>query len=237
MTDQALDDLARRVILDAARQEYGDWIDQLPEHDFSPAFEKKMQKLIRRADHPIRYQVAKIAACLLLTAFLSGCAVLAISPEAREVFTGWVREVYETSYIYRFFGSDQETSAHIFYRPTYTPSGYQMVKESVSGADVLTILYENDSNKLAVFTCFPSGASPVFQIDRDGTETYKQVSVNGTPAEMYLDQDGENSKILIWMDENTGTIFRIFAPIGETELIKMAESVSTQSSNNEEVIP
>jgi len=26
------------------RQEYGDLIEQQPEHDFSPAFEKKMQK-------------------------------------------------------------------------------------------------------------------------------------------------------------------------------------------------
>ncbi len=107
----------------------------------------------------------------------------------------------------------------------------------MTGGDILTILYENDSNKSAVFTCFPSGVLPVFQIDRDGTETYKQVSVNGTSAEMYLDQNEENSNILIWMDENTGTIFRIFAPIGETELIKMAESVNTQSLNNEEVIP
>ena len=40
MTDQALDNLVRRVILDAARLEYGDLIDELPEQDFSSAFEK-----------------------------------------------------------------------------------------------------------------------------------------------------------------------------------------------------
>lgn len=32
---------------------------------FSSAFERKMKKLIRRADHPIRYRVAQAAACLL----------------------------------------------------------------------------------------------------------------------------------------------------------------------------
>ena len=41
MTDRALDDLARRVLLDVCGQEYGDAIEELPEHDFSPAFEKK----------------------------------------------------------------------------------------------------------------------------------------------------------------------------------------------------
>ena len=61
MTDRALDDLARRVILDAARQGYGSLIAELPEQDFSPEFEKKMCKLVRRADHPIRHRVAKAA--------------------------------------------------------------------------------------------------------------------------------------------------------------------------------
>ncbi len=32
---------------------------------FSPAFERKMKKLIRRADHPIRYRFAQVVACLL----------------------------------------------------------------------------------------------------------------------------------------------------------------------------
>ena len=82
MTDQALDDLARRVILDAARQEYGDWIDQLPEHDFSPAFEKKMQKLIQRADHPVRYrglrtiQIAAALAALLMLVTVATAATI-----------------------------------------------------------------------------------------------------------------------------------------------------------------
>ena len=106
MTEQALDDLLRRVMLDAARQEYGDLIVQLPEHDFSPAFEKKMQKLIRRANHPIRYRVAQAVACLLLAALLSGCTALAISPEVRAAFVGWVREVYETWFVYRYTGEE-----------------------------------------------------------------------------------------------------------------------------------
>lgn len=38
---------------------------------FSSAFERKMKKLIRRADHPIRYRISQTAACLLLTACLA----------------------------------------------------------------------------------------------------------------------------------------------------------------------
>ena len=77
MTEQALDQLARRVMLDAARLEYG----SLPEepHTFSPAFERKIKKLLRRGRHSVWYKALHAAACLLLALLLSGCAVLAVS--------------------------------------------------------------------------------------------------------------------------------------------------------------
>lgn len=74
MTELALDDLARRVMLDVARLEYGGLMEGAPEHDFSPAFERKMKKLIRQADHPVRHrwlravQLAAVLAALLMMA-------------------------------------------------------------------------------------------------------------------------------------------------------------------------
>ena len=224
MTDQALDDLARRVMLDAARQEYGSLMEEPPEHDFSPEFQRKMRKLVCRANHPIWHRAARAAACLLLAALLSGCAVLAVSAEARVSFTGWVREVYETSFIYRFFGTDSETSAHILYRPAYVPAGYQAEEEYI-WKDILSIVYYNDARERAIFTCFFNGASPVIQVVREGTETYKQVSVNGISAELYLDHDEGDANILIWTVEKDGAIFCLHSPLSETELIKIAESV------------
>ena len=224
MTDQTLNDLARRVMLDAARQEYGSLMEELPEHDFSPEFERKMQKVVRRADRPIWHRAAQVAACLFLAVLLSGCAVLAASAEAREVFTGWVREVYETSFIYRFFGTDPETSAYVLYRPAYVPAGYGVKKEYVS-KDVLTIEYRSGAGEFTAFTCFMNGASPVIQVVRDGTEIYKQVPVNGVSAELYLDRDEGEANVLIWTDKKEETIFCLHSPLGETELIKIAESV------------
>ena len=92
---------------------------------FSPAFERKMKKLIRRADHPVWYRIAQAAACLLLAALLSGCTVLAVSPEARAAFAGWVREVYETWFVYRYTGEEQPTSENTVYAPTWVPEGYE----------------------------------------------------------------------------------------------------------------
>ena len=67
-------------------------------------------------------------------------------------------------------------------------------------------------------------------MNQDGIGTYKQVSVNGVPAELYLDQNDGNANVLIWLDEDSGTVFRILASFNEDELIKMAESVEKNES-------
>lgn len=96
---------------------------------FSSAFERKMKRLIRRADHPIRYRIAQIAACLLLAALLSGCTVLAVSPEARAAFVGWVREVSEGWFVYHYTGEDQTAPENVVYCPTWVPDGYELITE------------------------------------------------------------------------------------------------------------
>lgn len=93
MTDQALDDLARRVMLDAARQEYGDLIDERPEHEFSPAFEKKMQKLIHRADHPVRWRwIGRAAAVLAAILLLASAAAAAAGYDLWKLLAQWTTE-------------------------------------------------------------------------------------------------------------------------------------------------
>ncbi len=97
MTDRALDDLARRVMLDAARQEYGGLIDEWPEHDFSPEFERKMKKLIHRADHPIRWRwmwVGRAAAILAVLLMLATVAAAAAGYDLWGLLALWTRETF-----------------------------------------------------------------------------------------------------------------------------------------------
>lgn len=230
MTDQALDRFARQVLLDTARQEYGALLEERPEHTFSSAFEKKMKKLLRRGKHPARYQLIQAAACILLALLLTGCAVLAISPEAREVFASWVREIYEDQYIYRIHPEDDKnipldelSLPESVYRPVWMPESYQIEHEFITD-QIMSIVYKNDSNALAVFGRFDGG---VLQVGRDGSETYTQVFVNGKPADLYLDQDEGEHNILIWEDGEM--VYRLSAPFNETEMKKAAESVEAQA--------
>lgn len=220
---------------EAARKAEESFLASLPEPEdceaiFSPEFERKMKKLIRRTDHPIRYRLMKAVACFLLVVLVGGSSVLIFSAEARATFVTWVKDVYETQFIYQFFQTSEETQDNIFYRPTWVPSDYHITYESVSDGPS-TIEYRNDSDNLVVFTYFRNTSSPVFRIEREDTTTYTQVSVNGITAELYLDQDEEETNVLIWTDESNGTIFQILAPFSDVELIRMAESVEKYESS------
>ena len=95
MTDQALDDLARRVILDAARLEYGDLLEELPEHDFSPEFERKMKHLIRQADHPARHRLLRtgqLVAALVALLLLLTVATAAAGYDIWRMLAEWTAE-------------------------------------------------------------------------------------------------------------------------------------------------
>jgi len=84
-------------MLDAARQEYGVLTDSGPEHDFSPEFEREMKKLIRRADHPIRWRwiwIGRIAAILAALLVLASVAAAAAGYGLLELLIHWTAEQF-----------------------------------------------------------------------------------------------------------------------------------------------
>ncbi len=229
MTDRALDELARRVLLDAARQEYSGFIKEPPGHDFAPAFEKKMKKLLRRAKHPDLYRFVQAVACLLLVVLLTGCAVLAVSQEAREVFAGWVREVYETNFVYRYNGPEKEGVADtsylpttIVYRPTWIPEGYTYEEELLLPGQVV-VDYRSENGVFTLFYIQDPQKDKSVYVNPEGAEGF-QVKVKGKPAEVYVHDVAAEMNIILWGDDS-GALFIIHGTLTKDELIRVAESV------------
>jgi len=223
MTDQALDKLAWQLMLDAARLEYGGMLEEGPEHDFSHDFERRMKKMLRRGRHPVLYRVLRAAACLLLALLLSGCTVLAVSPAAREVFKGWVREVHDTYFSYQYVGPDQdkqEDLTEVSFVPTWLPEGYREA-ERPQLYGMTNILYESAGKKTAVFGYGPDVS---LTVDTEHAEAY-EAQVHGHRADLYLHHQETNRNLLVWTDEATGMFLSISAPVSAEELVRMAESV------------
>ena len=106
-------------------------------HVFSKRFERKMQKLIRRANHPIRYQVVRAAAAVVLVIATLFGAIMAVSPEARAAVVGWIKEMFGVYVQYsndHVQGNDDTTSnnnnpktTRAEYHLAVVPEGYREI--------------------------------------------------------------------------------------------------------------
>lgn len=193
---------------------------------FSPKFERKMKKLILQTDHPFRYWIQKSVACFLLIVLLGGGGLLTFSTEVRAAFFGWIREVYETYFVYHYEGENQDTSENIFYNPTWVPDGYEIILKKIGPVNT-NITYQNSDGNLASFLYTTNSESTKYWISREGVDV-QRVFVGNYPADLYLDQEKEGGNVLIWVDEEKNTIFDIWATFSIDEMIKMAESIEPQ---------
>ena len=222
MTDRALDELARRVMLDAARQEYGAAIKDRPEHDFSAGFEHKMRKLIRRADHPVRYWTAKAAACFLLAALL-GCTVLAISPTAWAAFTRWVTEWYETHVVYRYAGRSI-LEALPQYEITELPEGFVEI-ERIEFQRMASITYENESGDVIYFNYVFMSHGGAVSFGTKDSDIF-DIKVNHMSGQFFESKVPGNFNTITWIDADQNIQFDISGTYSYADILRMAESVS-----------
>ena len=189
---------------------------------FSTAFERKMKRLIRRTDHPIRHRVAQAVACLLLAALLCGCSVLAISPEARAAFAGWVRELQQKWFSYQYVGEVDAVQKDTIYYPTWLPDGYEEIKAPKLGTFVYA-LYGNESGSLLSFSYQVGLEELKFHVERENAQI-RHPSVADVQADLVLNTAG-GANALVWTDEGKGIVFWITAQLGEDDLVRVAESI------------
>lgn len=213
---------------EAVRQAEENLLASLPEPEdceatFSPEYTRKMKKLAQRTDHPIRYWVQKAVACILLIILLGGGSVLALSTEARAAFVGWVREVYESWFVYRYTGENSSLSENMAYCPMWVPDGYELIVAPEPKAHMVAI-YENQSNDIIVFNCYMNIESMNLQIGQQGT-LLQEVYVGDISADLYIDSIEDKINHLIWEDREQKVIFWISSTLDGEEMVKIAESV------------
>lgn len=64
------------------------------EHSFSPAFERKIRGLIRRAAHPVGYRVLRQAAAVLAAAIMTFALLYMTSPTVQAAVNSWIRSTF-----------------------------------------------------------------------------------------------------------------------------------------------
>lgn len=191
---------------------------------FPPEFEKKIERLKRRAKHPIFYKTMHRAASIVLAILVTGGAWITVDAEARATFVGWVKEIYETYFVYRFedVSHTNENAGIVAYRPTWLPSGYTefYVDEE---EDTVAVVYANEEGQMLKLSYVYNPNETNWFVKAEQVEIVP-TTVNGEPAELLISKTTETANAIMWTTPDN-TAFYLSAFLEEDDLIKVAESI------------
>jgi hypothetical protein len=201
--------ISDKELQEAARRYEKALLAGLPEPEecpavFSPAFERKMKKLIFRVDHPVRFWMR-----LLLPVLLA--AVLAMLLPKEPVPPPEPPALVERE-------PAPEPPETIVYRPTWLPEGCAWAREALYGSEGM-IVYQT-----------PGGDEAVFFYDLNGREEDHEgeaVRVGDGAGTLLLGRSKGELNELFWSGE--GVSFWLTAPFTGEDLIRVAESVEKEA--------
>lgn len=200
--------------------------DPTKKHEFSPEFLRKIERLKRRAKHPVFYKTMRRVASIVLAILITGGAWISVDAEARAAFVGWVRETYEMFFVYRYSGEADVPAEPSDYRPERIPDGYSEYMTIDENGGV-TVFYKHESGKRMKFGYIHDPNSNVWYVDT--TDTVQSDSfVNGKPADLFTSTNENVASIIMWTDDAENSAFFVSGFFKESELIRIAESVQVK---------
>lgn len=191
-------------------------------HQFSAGFERKIKRLMRRADYPGMYRVFRAVASIILVISIGFASLLAISPEARAAVFGWVRRQYESFYEFYFEG-EPEVSGEVRYCPQWIPEGYELesAQEIVGGE---RYIYSNKNGQSILFSYMSASESSKLYAEGAGCTQF-DVEINGNHGEVFTSDNPEESNLIVWTDSETGILLYLNAILDKDSLVTFAENV------------
>lgn len=219
MTDQELDQMLRRALLDAAAQE----AEALPQEppELSPRHGRSMRAMLR---DPLSWARSRRRPALRTAARHAAAVLVTVSPQARADITRWVAE--QTGNVLDFqFRGDSPAQPIPQYQITALPEGYVETERTTN--DWITHVEYTCADKNWItfsYVYMHDGASTGFSLS-DGDKV-QDVTVGNLPGKLILAQDPEVKNALIWIDSAQNLQFSIIADVDESVIIAMAESIS-----------
>lgn len=238
MTDQKLDQMMRRALLDAAAQE----AEALPQEppELSPRHGRSMRAMLRdplawarSRRRPVlrtaaRHAAARHAAAVLLVLVLSAAVLVTVSPQARADITRWVAE--QTGNVLDFqFRGDSPAQPIPQYQITALPEGY-VETERTDALDAGNVTYKNSDGDTILLDYAYMQDGALHRIILNDTDTMSDIRVSGMPGKLIISTEEKSFDCILWIDAAQNLQFTITAAAEESVIIAMAESVSLCNS-------
>ena len=234
MTDQELDQMMRRALLDAAAQE----AEALPQEppELSPRHGRSMRAMLRdplawarsrrrpALRTAARHAAARHAAAVLLVLVLSAAVLVTVSPQVRADITRWVAE--QTGNVLDFqFRGDSPAQPIPQYQITALPEGY-VETERTDALDAGNVTYKNSDGDMILLDYAYMQDGALHRIILNDTDTMSDIRVSGMPGKLILSTEEKSFDCILWIDAAQNLQFTITAVAEESVIIAMAESVS-----------
>lgn len=234
MTDQELDQMMRRALLDAAAQE----AEALPQEppELSPRHGRSMRAMLRdplawarsrrrpALRTAARHAAARHAAAVLLVLVLSAAVLVTVSPQVRADITRWVAE--QTGNVLDFqFRGDSPAQPIPQYQITALPEGY-VETERTDALDAGNVTYKNSDGDMILLDYAYMQDGALHRIILNDTDTMSDIRVSGMPGKLILSTEENSFDCILWIDAAQNLQFTITAAAEESVIIAMAESVS-----------
>ena len=235
-------------------------MESLPErsacpNEVSESFEKRMEKVIRRANHYPMRMVLRRVACILVAFLLSASMFLTFNTEARAAVIHWVEENFHEFYHFFFVGEQEPQDTEATEGTVGTvPSEGTGATDGVTEPEGTTVPEEPAVYSLGWLpegyvlmdsfvydgintSVYFSNAGHVFQFlyvsGPDGADLFagvgeyerKYISADGFSAELLLAKDSANTSAILWQSEDGNIVFCISGFFAENEFVKMAENL------------
>lgn len=191
-------------------------------HEFSSEFLKKIERLKRRAKHPVFYKTMHRVASIILAILITGGAWITVDAEARAAFFGWVKEIYETYFVYRFEGSSNVNKELVVYRPTVIPNGYTEFYSDTT-EDTIIVVYANEEGQMLKFSYCHNPDNTTWFVGTDPL-TVEPIEINGIRGEVVTSTETGAAVTIMWITEDN-TAFNLSGFLSTEDLVAIAESV------------
>lgn len=212
------------------------WLDtllddnEIPEHQFSDEFNKEMDRLITlsyKRKQPSR-RLRRIAAMFAVIIIGAG-SFIGVNAEARAAFVGWIKEVADTYFVYRYEGESDVSAAPTDYRPTWLPAGYTEFYLDDS-EDTVFVAYSNEAGEMLKLSYTPNPDQTSWFVNTSNT-VRNDAKVNGVHADLFIATDPATSSAIMWVDKHD-TAFLLDGFLDEETLIYVAEHIEPVDLSN-----
>lgn len=235
MTDQELDRIMRRVLIDSMKlEEEGE--DNGPVFEPSLRHRRRMRAMLanplgwlRGRERPLWRQAVRRAAVLLVVCGMTLAGAMAFSPAARTAMVRWVveRSGYDIDYIYAGEGSEEALPQ---YEITALPEGFVETERDVLPG-LVDVIYESPSGDVIWLSYVFMRQGALTSFDTKDANAF-DVTVNQLPGTFFEARTPGNLNTLRWIDPDLNMHFTVDGCFDLDVLLHMAESISLCKTPN-----